>query len=124
MDFASIHAREDAQRAALRANKAGEELENRLLQEQFAKSKAALHAAREVAADTPIEVKSAHVAFDQARARYQAGLAPVDDLAQAQRLVVQAEIDDSIARLSVWRALLQLEAARGDINPFLQAVNK
>jgi len=124
MDFASIHAREDAQRAALRANKAGEELEDRLLQEQFAKSKAALDAAREVAADTPIEVKSAHVAFDQARARYQAGLAPVDDLAQAQRLVVQAEIDDSIARLSVWRALLQLEAARGDINPFLQAVNK
>ncbi len=94
------------------------------MQEQFAKSKAALRAAREVAADTPIEVKSAHVAFDQARARYQAGLAPVDDLAQAQRLVVQAEIDDSIARLSVWRALLQLEAARGDINPFLQAVNK
>ncbi len=83
-----------------------------------------MHAAREVAANTPVEVKAAHSAFDQARARYQAGLAPIDDLAQAQRLVVQAEIDDSIARLSVWRALLQLDASRGDIQPFVQVVSK
>ncbi len=124
MDFASIHAREAAQSATLRAHKANEQLADTLLQEQFARARAGLHAAREVAANTPIEVKSAHTAYDQAKARYQAGLAPVDDVAQAQRLVVQAEIDDSIARLNVWRALLQIDAARGDIQPFLQAVNK
>lgn len=124
MDFASIHAREAAQSATLRANKASEQLADRLLQEQFAKARASLHAAREIAANTPIEIKAAHAAFDQARARYQAGLAPIDDVAQAQRLVVQAEIDDSIARLNVWRALLQLDAARGDIQPFLRAVSK
>jgi outer membrane protein TolC len=124
MDFASIHAREAAQGATLRASRANEQLADRNLQEQFARAKAALRAAREVAANTPIEVKSAHLAFDQAKARYQAGLVPIDDLAQAQRLVVQAEIDDSIARLNVWRALLQLNAARGDIQPFLQAINK
>jgi outer membrane protein len=124
MDFASIHAREAAQAATLRANKAEEQLADRNLQEQFARAKAALRAAREIAVNTPIEVKSAHTALDQARARYQAGLAPIDDLAQAQRLVVQAEIDDSIARLNVWRALLQFNAARGDIQPFLQTVSK
>jgi outer membrane protein len=124
MDFASIHAREAAQSATLRANQANEQLADKLLREQFARAKAALHAAREVAANTPIEVRSAHTAFDQAKARYQAGLVPIDDLAQAQRLVVQAEIDDSIARLNVWRALLQIEAVRGDIQPFLQAVTK
>ncbi|OJV40425.1 MAG: hypothetical protein BGO25_03375 [Acidobacteriales bacterium 59-55] len=124
MDFASIHAREAAQAATLRANQANEQLADKALQEQFAKAQAALRAAREVAANTPIEVKSAHMAFDQAKARYQAGLVPIDDLAQAQRLVVQAEIDDSIARLNVWRALLQFDAARGNIQPFLQAVNK
>lgn len=124
MDFASIHAREAAQAATLRASQANEQLADKTLREQFAKAKAALHAAREVAANTLIEVKSSHMAFDQAKARYQAGLAPIDDLAQAQRLVVQAEIDDSIARLNVWRALLQLDAARGNIQPFLQAVNK
>lgn len=124
MDFASIHAREAAQAATLRANKAGEQLVDRNLQEQFAKAKATLRAAREIAVNTPIEVKSAHMAFDQARARYQAGLAPIDDVAQAQRLVVQAEIDDSIARLNIWRALLQFDAAHGDLQTFLQAVSK
>ena len=123
-DFASIHAREAAQAAMLRADQAREQLANKVLQEQFLRAKATLHAAREVAANTPIEVRSAHTAFDQAKARYQAGLAPIDDVAQAQRLVVQAEIDDSIARLNVWRALLQIEAARGDVQPFLQAVSK
>jgi outer membrane protein len=124
MDFASIHAREAIQAATLHANQANEQLADKTLQEQFSKAKATLRAAREVAANTPVEVRSAHTAFDQAKARYQAGLAPIDDVAQAQRLVVQAEIDDSIARLNVWRALLQLDAARGDIQPFLQAVGK
>jgi len=124
MDFASIHAREAAQAATVRANQASEQLADKTLREQFAKATAVLRAAREVAANTPIEVKSAHMAFDQAKARYQAGLVPIDDLAQAQRLVVQAEIDDSLARLNVWRALLQLDAVRGDIQPFLQAVSK
>jgi outer membrane protein TolC len=124
MDFASIHARETAQAATVRANRGKEQLADRNLQEQFAKARAAVRAAREVAANTPVEVKAAHTAFDQARVRYQAGLAPIDDVAQAQRLVVQAEMDDSIARLSVWRALLQLDASRGDIQPFMQTVSK
>ncbi len=124
MDFAGIHAREAAQAATVRANRSQEQLADRALQEQFAKARAAVHASREVAANTPVEVKAAHTAFEQARARYQAGLAPIDDLAQAQRLVVQAEIDDSIARLNVWRALLQLDASRGEIQSFMQTVSK
>lgn len=124
LDFAAIHAKESAQSATVRAEQAREQLIDKTLNEQFARAKAALAAAREVANDTPIELKSAHMAFDQAKARYQAGLTPVDDLAQAQRLVVQAEVDDSIARLNVWRALLQFDAARGDLQSFLQAVNR
>ncbi|MCU1224148.1 MAG: outer rane efflux protein [Edaphobacter sp.] len=124
MDFASIHAREAAQAAAVRANKSNEQLADRTLQERFAIARAAVRTAREVAANTPVEVNAAHTAFDQAQARYKAGLGPIDDVAQAQRLVVQAEIDDSIARLNVWRALLQLQASRGDIQPFVQAVSK
>ena len=80
---------------------------------------AALAGARNVAASTPVEVTSARVALGQATARYQSGLAAVDDVAQAQRLLVQAQIDDALARLSVWRARLQVATARGDIQPFL-----
>ena len=124
LDFASVHAKESAQSATVHAEQARQQLIDKALNETFEKAKAALTAARDVANNTPVELKSAHMAFDQAKARYQAGLTPIDDLAQAQRLLVQAEVDDSIARLSVWRALLQLDAARGDLQPFLQAVSK
>lgn len=87
------------------------------LQAQFNIAQANLNGARRVAGNTPVEVSSARTALQQATARYQAGLAPIDDVAQAQRLMVQAQIDDSLAHLNVWRALLQVAAARGDIQP-------
>jgi outer membrane protein len=122
LDFASIHAREASQAATLKAEQSRETLVGRQLQEQFAQARAALRAMRSVAKNTPIQVVAARTALAQATARYKAGLSPIDDVAQAQRLVVQAEMDDSIARLNVWRAFLQLQSVRGDLQPFLQAV--
>jgi outer membrane protein len=122
LDFASIHAREASQAATLKAEQSREMLVGRQLQEQFAQALAALRAMRSVAKNTPIQVAAARTALAQATARYKAGLSPIDDVAQAQRLVVQAEMDDSIARLNVWRAFLQLQSVRGDLQPFLQAV--
>lgn len=124
MDFASIHAREASQASTLAAAQAHEQLASRELQEQFAQAEAALHATRAVAESTPIALSSAQTSFAQANARYKAGLSPIDDLAQAQRLLVQAQIDDSIARLNVWRAFLHLQAIRGDLQPFLQAASQ
>ena len=63
-------------------------------------------AARAVAANTPVQLAAAQQSEAQARARYQAGLASVVDVADAQRLLAQAEIEDALARLEVWRALL------------------
>jgi len=121
LDFASIHAREASQTATLKAEQSRETLVGRQLQEQFAQARAALRATRSIAKNTPIQVEAAHTALAQATARYKAGLTSIDDVAQAQRLVVQAEMDDSIARLNVWRAFLQLQSIRGDLQPFLQA---
>jgi outer membrane protein TolC len=124
MDFASIHAREASQASTLAAAKANEQLASRELQEQFAQAQAGLRATRAVAENTPIALESAQTSFAQANARYKAGLSPIDDLAQAQRLLVQAQIDDSIARLNVWRSFLHLQAIRGDLQPFLQAASQ
>ena len=99
MDFASIHARESEQAANVHAAKANEELTLRALQEQFEQAQAALRSARTIAENTPIEAKAAQTALDQATARYKAGLAPIDDVAQAQRLFVEAQTDDAVARL-------------------------
>ena len=78
-----------------------------------------LNGARRVAANAPIQVSAARTTVRQATARYQAGLGIIDDVAEAQRLLTQAEIDEVLARLGVWRALLGIATAAGDIQPFI-----
>jgi outer membrane protein len=80
---------------------------------------AALDGARRAAQNTPIELQAAQQSEAQARARFQAGVGTIVDVAQAQNLLVQAEIDDSLARLGIWRALAQLAASEGDLTPVL-----
>jgi len=124
MDRFAIHEEEAMQAANIRAGQAQYQLVSTKLQAQFNAAVAALAGARRVAANTPVEVTSARTALQQATARYQSGLAPIDDVALAQRLLVGAQIDDALARLIVWRARLQLETARGDIQPFLMEATR
>jgi outer membrane protein len=119
MDRFAIREQEAMQSANIRAGQAQSMVIATNLQAQFNTALATLSGARRVAANTPVEVSSAQTALQQATARYQSGLAPIDDVAQAQRLLVQAQIDDALARLNVWRALLQVATARGDIQPFV-----
>jgi outer membrane protein len=119
MDRFAIREQEAMQSANIRAGQAQSMLIATQLQARFNVALATLAGTRRVASTTPVEASSAGTALQQARARYQSGLAPIDDVAQAQRLLVQAQIDDALARLSVWRALLQIATARGDLQPFL-----
>jgi outer membrane protein TolC len=78
-----------------------------------------LEGARRVAENTPIELQAALQSEIQAHARYEAGLATIVEVADAQGLLVQAEIDDALARLAVWHNLATLAAAEGNLEPFL-----
>jgi hypothetical protein len=51
-------------------------------------------------------------------------LANLTELADAQRLLTNAEIDDALARLQIWRARLAVASAQGDLQPFLDDVQK
>ncbi len=84
---------------------------------------AQLNGARRVAENTPTELAASRLSEAQALARFHAGLGTIVDVAEAQSLLVQAEMDDSLARLSIWRALAGLAAAQGDLTPFLNMVN-
>jgi outer membrane protein TolC len=86
---------------------------------ELARASAIVEGAVRVAQQTPAALASATAAAQQALARYQSGLAPVVDVADAQRVLAQAEIDDAVARLEVRRALLLLARASGDLGPFL-----
>jgi hypothetical protein len=42
------------------------------------------------------------------------------EVSDAESLLVQAEIDDALARLAVWQNLASVAAAQGDLGPYLQ----
>jgi outer membrane protein len=124
MDLASIRAREAAQSATIRAQTARSQQIATDLRAQWNRAVAAVHGARRIAANTPVQIAAARAATQQATARYQAGLGTIDAVAEAQRLLTQAEIDDALARLSVWRGLLGVAAAAGDVQPFVMEASQ
>ena len=82
-----------------------------------------LKAVELVAQETPTELAAARQSEAQSRARYQSGLATLVEVADAENLLAQAEMDDSIARLNVWRGLFAVAYAQGDLKDFLQALH-
>ncbi len=94
------------------------------LQAQWNAAEATLRQARRIADVTPKEVQDARTGFEQANAQYRAGLTNIVAVAEAQRLLAQAEMDDALAKLAVWRAVLEQQSAQGDISNFLAEASK
>jgi outer membrane protein len=92
----------------------------RELSAQAQQARAEMDGARRVAENTPIQLASARVLQQQSRARYDAGLTTIIDVADSQRLLLQAEVSDAVARLAVWRALIADAAATGDLSELLK----
>jgi len=91
---------------------------------QLRQAQASLEGARHVAENTPVELDAARATESQERSRYQAGLATLVDVADAQSLLVQAETDNALAWLAVWQNLASVAASQGDLQPFLQALRR
>jgi outer membrane protein TolC len=124
MDLPAIRARQNAQSATIRAETARSQQIATDLRAQWNRAVANLDGARRIAGNTPVQVSAARAATEQANARYQAGLGNIDEVAEAQRLLTQSEIDDALARLGIWRGLLGVAAAAGDIQPFVVEVSQ
>jgi outer membrane protein TolC len=120
----SIRAQEAQEAAAGRSASATYRQVLTDLQAQLNAAQATLAQAQRIAAVTPKEVADARAGFDQANAQYRSGLTTIVAVAETQRLLAQAEIDDSLAKLAVWRAMLQIQTVQGDISGFLSAASK
>ena len=105
-DFSSLRARKAGAAASERAEAALYDEAMLTISSQQQAAAALVQAARAVAANTPVQLGAAQQSESQARARYQAGLAGLVEVADAQSLLAQAEYQDQIARVEVWRALL------------------
>jgi outer membrane protein len=123
-DLASIRSRKEIEKNNEVAETARFDQVIQNLTAQNEKAKAEVEGARKVAENTPIKLEAARTTEKQVRARYKAGLTTVVDVADAERLLTQAEIEDSLARLRVWRALLAVAASEGNLGPFLREVRK
>jgi outer membrane protein len=121
-DLFSINARKRVEVQNELAESAHYERTIQALTTQEVKARALMKAATAIAANTPIERQAATAGESQARARYQNGLTSVTEVAEAQRLLAQAEADDAVARLGVWRALLATAQAHGDLAPFIEKI--
>ena len=119
LDLPAIRAKQAGQSAIVRSETARYDQVTTDLTARWNEAVAVLEGSRKIAADTPVQVSAANAATQQATARYESGLGTVVEVADAQRLLTQAEIDDALARLGVWRAMLGIAIAAGDIQPFV-----
>jgi outer membrane protein TolC len=90
------------------------------LKTQDARARTLIESARRIAENMQVQVKAAQETLTRARARYDFGLTNIAEMADAQRLLAQAEMDDSVAKIAVWRAMLAAAKLQGDLKPFIQ----
>ncbi len=119
-DIFTIRARKNVEKGNEGVETARLEQTEQALKGQYARAQALIDGALRIALETPNQLKSAQDAERLTLERYKYGLATVNDVADVQRLLAQAEIDNAVARLNVWRALLVAARLQGDLKPFLQ----
>ena len=122
-DYFSNRAQKKIAAASQRAEEARYDQMLQDLSDQVEQALATLEGAKRVAENTPIELQAARASETQARARYQAGLATIVEFSESEGLLVQAEIDDALARLNVWRGLEGVAAAQGNLEPLVQLLS-
>jgi outer membrane protein TolC len=123
-DFSTLRARKAAAAASERASAALYDEALLTITNEQQTAAALLQTTRAIAANTPVQLAAAQQSETQARARYDAGLASIIEVADAQSLLAQAEVQDQLARVDVWRALLAAAVARGDLTPFVNLVRQ
>lgn len=124
LDFPSLHFKKQIEQSNERAQRAEYDKTIQSLTAQTERAKAAYDSAVLISQNTPIELEAARLGEQQATARYQAALAPIVEVAEAERLLLQAETEDNLARLAVWRSMLGEALAQGDLQSFLELARK
>jgi outer membrane protein TolC len=118
-DFSTLRSRRAAAGALTRAESARYDEAVLTVTSQQREADVMVDAARAVSQNTPIQLAAAQQSEAQARARYDAGLAGIIEVAEAQNLLAGAEFQDAAARVDVWRALLAKAVAYDSLASFV-----
>jgi len=118
-DFSALGARRAAASATTRVESARYDEAALTVTAQQRTADAIVDAARAIAQNTPVQLSAAQQSESQARARYDAGLTSLIEVAEAQSLLAAAEYQNAVARVDVWKALLAQAASRGSLEAFI-----
>jgi outer membrane protein len=104
------------------AERADLELAMQILERKDARARIELAEARRIARETPVLVQAARENEIKVVERYRTGLTNMVALAEAERVLAKAEVEDALAQIEVWRSVLALSYVQGDLKPFLSLV--
>ncbi len=121
-DAVGIRARREAATATARAEQARLDEQRLSLTAEQRAATAVVQAARDVAQNMPVQLEAARTSEAQARARFEAGLANIVEVADSQALLAATEYQDGAARVDVWRALLGRAVAFDTMDAFIALV--
>lgn len=116
----ALKARQAAAQAGTRAEQARRDETALAVTAEQRAADAVVDASLAIVRNTPVQLAAATQSEAQARARYDAGLASIVEVAESQNLLAAAEFQDAAARVDVWRALLARAVASGDVNALIE----
>ncbi len=122
MEYFPLKAQKDMARSNELAAKADFDLAMQILERKDARARIILAKTKRIADETPTLVESAKVREINELKRYSTGLTNMVSLAAAEKALAEAQVEDAIAQVEVWRAILKLSYVQGDLRPFLQLV--
>lgn len=123
MEYFPLKAQKEMARSNQMAARADFELAMQILEKKDARARILFAQAKKVAEQTPLLVNAAKVRELKVLKRYSTGLTNMVSLAEAEKALADAEVEDAIAQLEVWRSILSLAYAQGNLNTFLQLVD-
>jgi outer membrane protein len=76
-----------------------------------------------IAGKTPVQLKIAAEVYEGLKLSYEAGLVDYTRLYQSQYELTRAELNNATAQLQLWRSLLSIAVAKGNLAIFLDQLN-
>jgi outer membrane protein len=122
MDYFKIKAQKRMAVQNEQAQRANYDLAIQVLTQKDARAKILLDNARRIADETPVLIKAAKENEIKALERYRVGLSTIVEVAEAERILARADVEDSIAEVRVWRSILATSYAQGNLSPFMTLV--
>jgi outer membrane protein TolC len=122
LEYFPLRAQKDMAKSNEMAAKADFDLAMLVLEKKDANSRVLLEQTKKVAKTTPALVEAARVRETNILKRYSVGLNNVVSLAIAEENLASASVENAVAQIEVWRAILALGYAQGDLDSFFKLV--